>query len=159
MSPWKLLTTNQGKACALDNASIRWTNVVGSYHGRGRVEIHQTPEVTGLFRIFIDGMVVQHALGGPPEVPVPLRHCIYLPTDGGMWKVSTGRKKSLRRPNYKVFALAVEFPPNTDGISFVQVCIEVFGTEDLSKGERFAEAITYANTILDRRLLPTNNSA
>jgi hypothetical protein len=72
---------------------------------------------------------------------------------------SSSEEKYFKRPNYKVFAVRVDFPANTDGISVLQVSVEVVGT-DTSSGERFAEALNYANTgtTASRHPIATNNS-
>jgi hypothetical protein len=160
MSPWKLLTSNQALVCMLSNASIRWTNALNRYNVIGRVEIHHIPQVPGLFRIFVDGSSViwkeSDNTGISKERGPAIKHCIYLPTEGPTWTISTSRVKSSRRPDYKAFAIAVTFPPeNADGISYLQVCVEVAGN-DTSDGDRFAEALVYANTCLERPVA-TNN--
>jgi hypothetical protein len=157
MSPWKLLTTkNESSACMLNNASIRWTNDLGAYNAIGRVEIQHVSDVPGLFRIVIDGTKVLWKDDGSKQPGPPIKHCLYLPTDGSYWKVSRHQVKSYRRPDYKVFAVVVNFPSNDDGISFLQVSVEVAGT-DTSEGVRFAEALVYANTWVERKPVATNN--
>jgi hypothetical protein len=150
MLPWKLLTNNEAKACSLSNASIRWTNAFGSYHATGSVEIQCVPGTPGLFRIFIDGASVLWNKDGTKQQGLPIKHCLYLPSDGGYWKVSTHKVKSVNRPDNKAFAVGVEFPLNTDAISFLQVSIQVTGPEELANGARFVEGITYASTSVDR---------
>lgn len=153
MLPWKVVTTNQAVACTLNNASIWWTNDVGAIHATGRVELQCIPEVPGLFRIVIDGtMVLWNKEDKSKQQGPPIKHCLYLPTDGDIWTVSAARTKSIRRPDNKVFAVAVQFDPsNKDGISFLQVCVQVMDAKDLANGETFAEAIKYANTSIERR--------
>jgi hypothetical protein len=113
------------------------------------------PEVPGLFRLFIDGTTVIWNENGTKERGHPIKYCIYLPIDGPNWTIRSGRKKSANRPDYRVFVVAVQFPPNNDdGISFLQVCVEVVGN-DVSDGVRFAEALTYANTSVER---PTDDT-
>jgi hypothetical protein len=156
VSPWKLLSSNDGSGCILHNASIRWANGSNGYHATGTAEIQHVAQVPGLVRILIDGTTVIWENGkqrGPP-----IKSFIYLPTDGGPWTVSTGRKRSSNRPDFKVFVVAVHFPPNDDGIRFFQVCVEVIGNTGTSDGERFAEALTYANTSIERSLVATNSS-
>jgi hypothetical protein len=151
MSPWKPLTTNDAIGCILSNASIRWKSSLDEYRVTGTIQMQHIPEVPGLFRLFIDGTTVIWNENGTKERGHLLKHCIYLPLDGANWNVWSGRKKSTNRPDYKAFVVAVQFPPNNDGISFLQVCVEVVDN-DVSDGVRFVEALTYANTIRDRRI-------
>jgi hypothetical protein len=157
MSSWKLLTTrNENSACMLDNASIRWTNDFDAYHVIGRVEMQHVSDGLALFRIVIDGTKVLWKEDGSKQRGPPIKHCLYLPSDGSYWKVSSHRVKSSRRPDYKAFAITVNFPPNAEGIAFLQVSVEVTGM-DTSEGERFAEALQYANTWVDRKPVATDN--
>ena len=151
MSPWRPLNATDSSGCNLTNASIRWMSSLDIYHATGTVEIQHVAEVPGLFRLFIDATTVNWKENGIKEPGHPIKHCIYLPTDDGTnWTVSSGRKKSSHRPDYKAFVVAVQFPPNSDGISAIQVCVEVVNN-DTSDGVRFAEALTYAaNTIVLR---------
>jgi hypothetical protein len=151
MSPWKLLTSNDGSGCFIHKGSICWMHMHGSeYNATGAVEIQHVPKAPGLFRIFIDGtLAIWNNETGTKERGPPIKHCIYLPTDGGLWTTNTCKKKSSSHPDYRVYAMKVQFHPNKDGLSFLQVCAEVLGN-DTSDGERFAQALLHANTSFER---------
>jgi hypothetical protein len=124
MSPWKpLATRNDGSVCRLQNASIWWTNELDAYNAIGTVEIH-VDEVPGLFRIVIEGTrVLWNKEDGRKSRGSPIKHCLYLPTDGNVWSLTAGGKKSHRRPTYKAYVVAMQFSHPTMMESLFSRCV------------------------------------
>ena len=148
--PWQPLVTSNGDLCALSNVSIKWVNDLGSYHATGDILLEYIP-VHGAFRVYLDGCLVVWKHDGSKEKGPAIKHCIYLPV-GGKWQIDETRRKSSRRPEFKVFAVRVDCScnrkpdeVNKDGLRNMQVSVEAVNGST-SDAERFTQALHYANT-------------